>query len=145
MQAVKPSFSTFSIQALYLLKDVAEVLPVKSREFKSEESWLLKHSQSSLCNLSELALGASHAKFSTLTHKRMCTISSEISDLGLMRKSGHTSQGSESGNPSGSFIWLKLDSAQTLLHRKVSLNNPSWLLPCSHIIRRRFQNCSSST
>lgn len=26
-------------------------------------------------------------------------------------------------NPAGSFIWLKLDSPQTLLHRKVSLND----------------------
>lgn len=34
----------------------------------------------------------------------------------------HIAEG-EPVNPAGSFIWLKLDSAQTPLHRKVSLND----------------------
>lgn len=51
--------------------------------------------------------------------------------------------GGESVNPSGSSMWLKLDSAQTPLHRKASVNDSSWPLPCSYIIIY-VQNRSSS-
>lgn len=73
----------------------------------------------------------------------MCTVSSEISDLGLMRKSGHTSQEVS--------LWILQESSldwSWILHRhycsrKVSLNDPSWPLPCSHILKH-FQSPSSS-